>query len=332
MFFYDIVSVICLLLLLANVVQTVYQICTYEREERINFVRDYKKGKFVIVYLVALPLYFLANYYAGLGLVDSVTTALSNSVTLLALTLDPTGNTAALVAVNATYKWALYVCYATAYLNFGMFVVSIFFEYLSTYWRSLKFHLSNKTKCVILGNNAGSIALYHTCDEQEKMVVDILSKDDKTALYLKGVNSLTFGRWELAYAWLIREGKRLARVHTRKKDGLFFSRNKLIVIVNTGDEDGNLKVCDQFVKLLNGCSEQVAGCFQIHVYGNCEHADVYGEYEAKAKGCMEHVDKYTLSAVELIDKYPITQYLDERHLDYETSLIKEITSLISFLT
>ena len=277
MILYNIVSVICLLILLVNIIQTVYQLCTYEREERIAFVRNYKQGKFVIVYLVALPLYFLANYYATKELISSVTTALSNSVSLLALSLDPTGNAAGLAAINAPYQWALYVCYGTAYLNFGMFVVSVFFEYLFTYWYTLKFHLSNKTKCVIVGNNAGSVVLYNTCDEKQKMLVDILSKEEKTALYMKGVQSLSFVRWELVYTWIIKEGKRLARVHARKKEGLFFARNKLIVIVNTGNEDLNLKICDDLVSRLNDCSKQVAGCIQVHIYGSGEHADVYGE-------------------------------------------------------
>ena len=325
--FYTIVAIVCMAILLGNIAHIVYKMCVFNRAERINFIRNYKKGKVAIVYLVIMPLYFLAFYYVNKDIIGAFKSAMSGAVELIALQLASSEMTAPLCNANAVYQVALYSCYVMAYLNYALFAASICHENIWSWFTTLKFHLSAQTKCVILGNNKGSQMLYETCNEQQKMLVDVLTKEDKTALYIKNVHCLSFLRWDMAMDWILKESKRLSKIHARKKDGLFNARNKLIVIVNTDDEDLNLKLCDGLLTRLEKSKDSVSGSLQINVYGSAEHADVYGEYETKGKGCMEYIDKYVLSAVELIDEYPMTQFLDERHIDYQTSLIKKDVEL-----
>ena len=324
--FYTIVSLACLAILFGNIAHIVYKMFIFNREERITFIRNYKKGKVIIVYLVVMPLYLIANYYCTKNAVSSFMDAMAGAVELVALKLG-NDNTVILSDANSMYNVALYACYAMAYLNYGLFAASICQENIWSWWKTIRFHLSMKSKCVILGNNKGSITLYETCNEKRKVLLDVLTKEERTELYIENVHALSFIRWDVAMDWIIKEGKRLAKAHARKQQGLFSAKNKLTVIVNTDCEDLNLKLCDGLLKRLEKCESNVSGCLQINVYGSAEHADVYGEYETKGKGCMEYIDKYVLSAIELIDKYPMTQFLDERHVDYKTSFIKKDVDL-----
>jgi hypothetical protein len=131
-----------------------------------------------------------------------------------------------------------------AYLNYALFALSIFHENVWSWWKSLKFRLSSQSKCVILGNNSGGKMLYKTCPEQRKVLIDVLSKEDLTALYIRDVHALSFMRWDMAMDWIIKEGKRLARIQARQHKGLFSAQNKLTVVVNTGDEELNLKLSE----------------------------------------------------------------------------------------
>ena len=69
---YKIVTVIALVLL---AIQPLYHIARFipmigkgnaKREKRIAFLRGFKKGKCAIVYITAVPLYFIGHLFAGM--------------------------------------------------------------------------------------------------------------------------------------------------------------------------------------------------------------------------------------------------------------------------
>lgn len=62
---YNIVTAICCALMFLCVVTVVYNLFKRNRQDRITYIRSFKKGKGIVIYLVALPLYFIGSFYSN---------------------------------------------------------------------------------------------------------------------------------------------------------------------------------------------------------------------------------------------------------------------------
>ena len=60
---YTVISIFFILLLAYLVLRAVYGFIRRDRKERIVFLREFKKGKCVAVYLIAIPLFFIGYDY-----------------------------------------------------------------------------------------------------------------------------------------------------------------------------------------------------------------------------------------------------------------------------
>ena len=70
---YSVFSIICIILLAVIAIGYVLAICTKGRSKRIDFIRKFKKGNCAIVYMVAIPLYWMGHVYAGQSLFSALT-------------------------------------------------------------------------------------------------------------------------------------------------------------------------------------------------------------------------------------------------------------------
>lgn len=158
MIIYSIISIICACIMLGTFAYIVAKIFILDRAERIGFIRDFKKGKVAIVYLVAVPLYFMANYYSGIGITKAIGGAFEGALTLLTFIIDR-GNTAQLAQANAIYQATLYLCYGMVYLNGLMFIVSLCNENIWAFFISARFQ-SAKKKSVSLSEITLTMKLF----------------------------------------------------------------------------------------------------------------------------------------------------------------------------
>ena len=62
---YHLFSIVCIALLAIIAIGYGIAIGSKVRSKRIDFIRQFKKGKCAIVYLVAIPLYFMGHIYGG---------------------------------------------------------------------------------------------------------------------------------------------------------------------------------------------------------------------------------------------------------------------------
>ena len=69
----------------------------------------------------------------------------------------------------------------------------------------------------------------------------------------------------------------------------------------------------------------------MFLFGEPQYEAVYGDIVKDGYGCVHYVNKYQLIAIDFIEKYPFTQFMGEKHLDYETSLVKEGTDVNVFM-
>lgn len=68
--------------------------------------------------------------------------------------------------------------------------------------------------------------------------------------------------------------------------------------------------------------ERLFGKLSIYVFGDPRYEAIYNEIVAKSCGIIHYKNKYRMIAMNFIDKYPLAKFMDGRHIDYTTSLLK----------
>lgn len=312
---YTVVSAICIAVMALLVGVFCTQFFTRSREEKIEFIKSFKKGKCAVIYIVAIPLLFISNLYSGSSVGVSLFISISKAVQLIVLKYDVTN---ALFVVNGTYAAATYICLALVVINAMMITVSILHQQIWKAYRMWKFRCAKTNKCIIIGNNGQSLYVYDSCG-CTKLVADVMKSDAQENLYVKGISYKSSANIKRLYGWLLKEVQREITLH--RKTG-----TKLSIIVNV-DEKSNLDWCGQFLDLITASDDDIAEYLEIFVFGNREFEDIYSKYEAKTKGCLHYVNEYMLIALDFIDRFPLTEYMNKTHIDYATTLVNPETKI-----
>jgi len=61
----------------------------------------------------------------------------------------------------------------------------------------------------------------------------------------------------------------------------------------------------------------------IYSFGDINYEDNYEKYKGISKGCLHYVNSQVLIAKDFVTKYPLALHLTDKHVDYNTALIKE---------
>lgn len=308
---YSIVSALCIAGMVGILVYLIVKFFLLGRAGKIEFIKSFKKGKCVAIYCIAMPLYFMAAIYSGKTVVRSIFEAIYKSAYLIVLKYDCS---AALIDDNAVFAVALYMCFALVFINAFMFVISLLHKQI---WKSRclsEFRRAVGDKCIIVGNSATGRQIYSSCG-CGKALVDIMSGEDCDKLCAEGITYHDFSgearfrsRMDGAIKELLKSVKK--------------SKNKINVIISAADERENLNFSSMFLGFIGTLSDDDISHIDVYVFGKREHEGVYEAYEAKSRGCLHYIDEYTQLAVDFISKYPLTQYMDERQIDYSTALIR----------
>ena len=100
-----------------------------------------------------------------------------------------------------------------------------------------------------------------------------------------------------------------------------------VVVVNMEDEEQNVCVCKSFaLQIAAATTEEKDVLFhnlRISAFVDVNHQAAYQEVIDGAYGCIAYVDKYQQIAMDFIEHYPFAKFMDERHVDYQTSLIRK---------
>ena len=91
LFWCNAVSVICLALLAIYVLYFFCRLFIGTRVKRIRYLRNFKKGKCVIIYLIAVPLYFIGYLYGGEKILEALFQSIARVVNLVVLKFEFTG-------------------------------------------------------------------------------------------------------------------------------------------------------------------------------------------------------------------------------------------------
>ena len=169
---YYLITAICFTLLAIELALVIVSIIFKTREERISFVRSFKRGKCAVIYVTALPLYVMGGIYAGEGFLSAFFNAISEMISLVVLKFD-IDSLPSLVYENSFYKFTLYFCFFLVTLNAILFSLSLIGQRLWNFLMRVKRIFSRKEILYIFGNNPENIQIYESDgDERVKAIVD----------------------------------------------------------------------------------------------------------------------------------------------------------------
>ena len=333
---YEIGTIICLIILiLIFVINFLRFLVKFEegkfkitnREDRISYVKKFKKGSCIIIYFAAIPLYLMGILYQGdYALPNAIFFSISKSASLILLQYD-SSVVSELIKDLKIYEIVFYLNYSLVVLNAIVFTLSLVQQRVWVWFGGKRWKHSSKEKLFIIGNNPENIMIYKSEKNRNKVLLGMADKKERENLY---INKIFSKKTEQGLQYIEKQID-LDKVPLEKL-------KKICIIINTKNEAENINICsrlssiiDKNMKKFEGLDEdirkektvQLFSKINIYVFGDQQQRTVYNHIIDDSNGCIRLVDKYKLVAMDFIENHPFTEFLTEDQLDFRTSLIKD---------
>ena len=314
----NIVCVLCLVYMAAIVATVIVKVCALDRKSRLKYLQNFKKGKFFLIYLVTFPLFWFAHFHNGLSPIGALFETFASAVDLVFLTfgfnvVEP------LMTANALYSVTVYVCYALVIVNAAMLAFTIFVQKIFNAFAKRRAFTSKKTY-VFVGMNDANRKILHSLQgvDAQAVVLDAYSKDLVDELYVKKVAFVEYTAGDL--------GKTLEKLFGR------FDNKTVYVVVNTEDDVKDLLYVKQLAQVIykqhpeENSIEDNLGLF-VYVFGDSQNQSAFTYYSEKTNGCINYVNVFRLVAMDFVDRYPLSQFMTNKHIDTQTATIRPEVNL-----
>ena len=352
---------------MAILVYTVVRIFRKKGAERTKIIRDFKKGQCAIVYLPAIPLYWIGLVHSGEEVLPSFFSAVNKVFSLVVLRYD-TGDIEGLMNENIVYTVAVYFCFVLVAANAMLFTLSFIYQKIWTWRKKQIWKKASPKKILILGNNKENLKIYDSDKTASRMILDDIDDKSCAELFFEKIvhvstKNVSQEATERTYAFF-------EKLKEDTKAGKDKPDERLMIVVNTQDDEKNIKYCQDIVRwlkdyfdlnVLTKPAEKLAenkplaeeteeekskreaeeeereakknenkqkfavycSRIQVYVFGNPIHEDVYNSLVESSFGVLRYVNKYRQIAVDFINKYPLTEFMDESQIDVNTSAVKD---------
>lgn len=313
----NIVITICFVCMLALVARTIVNGCQKDRAARLDFFNNYKKGNFVLIYVISMPLYFIANLHTGASIPSAVFNAFKSGVKLVVMEFDYEA-VSPLMADNVYFAVAMWVCFVLVILNTTFFAFTLFGRRMENAIRRMRLKSRKKSYAIVGFNDDNKNIISSISGDAEcVLIVDETTDEVKTFAF---VNKIAYVKREESLAVILKK--------------LFgdFSNKSVEVIINTRDDVTNLVRGKQFDDLIETedvtrfLSDDSRG-LNGYVFADPGNEQTFLRLVAETDGCLHYVNKYKLVAMDFVDKYPLTEFMTEEHIDYSTATVREDVSI-----
>ena len=306
----NIITAVCLIFLTAEVVYVITNTIVKERSERIAFIRGFKKGNCITIFLIAIPLFFLGYWDSDAGIFESILSAITHVVELVVLKFN-LNKVSGLLRSNPLYRITVYYCCVLVIANAALFMLSLIGQRVWQWRQSLATRITSKDLLYILGYNDGSLQIYKSDRTHTRVIVDKIPADARTEMYINKIGFISCQKFEDVIDGIFE------RINARD--------NKITLIINTENDETNMRLGWHICKKIPAdepTQNRLFDRLSIYVFGDPKYEAIYDEISSKSCGIIHYKNKYRMIAMNFIDRYPLTKFMDGRHIDYETSLLR----------
>ena len=313
----EVVIVICLVLMLALIIGFFVKMAVLSREDRLENLKKYKKGRFALIYLIAIPLYTVGIHYGGTPIGFALVNSIKSCVNLIILKFDYE-NIEALLTASKLFRVTIYIYFSLVVVNAFLFAASLVGRAVVNAFRVAKAKWLSKRVNIVIGYNEHSKMILKSIDKKKETAVLFASKKDESALESCWLEKIAF----VSFNGKADVGEKIFKMFKH------FDKKSINVIINTEKDDQNLilvkQLCDliQKLKLAKTSTDDSTG-LAVNVFGQPQNLSAFVHFEEKSKGCIKYVNQYQLVAMDFVDKYPITEYMNEEHIDYSSATVKD---------
>ncbi|MBO5788920.1 MAG: hypothetical protein J6R42_03130, partial [Clostridia bacterium] len=305
---FELVILICFAVMALDLLYVVTKILCLKRADRIEFVRSFKKGRCSFIYFVAFPLFLCGRLYTGQEFLKAIFSSIHYIVKLVILQYDITP-IEALMNDSTLYANAIYFCYTLVAFNVILFALSIFNQKIWYGFRTIFFRFRRKEKYILLGSNEENLSIFRSTPPHSAQIVDLLTDEQCNTYYMEDIGYHDLKVWDDLVGYVSRQ-------HRKRDDA------KLYIIVNSGSEEQNVLFCQRLVGYIQSLDHpDLLFGLEIYVFGDARYEGLYEDLMKQAKGCLHYLNKYQKVAVDMIDRFPFTRFMDDRHIDFDTSLV-----------
>ena len=280
--------------------------------ERFLFFKSFKHGQFTLIYPSAIPLFFLARFYQTGNVIESLLKSVKDTVAALVLDLDFDA-VKDLFYSNDFYRIAYIACIVAIFFNTVLFLFTVFYQttanWLRVLWRT---HLARKLNVVVGALDQNRQLIEALVKGEQVLYLSKFTPEERDWLFAHGVAYRPFEKPE-----------ELADFAGRRK----LKRRHIRVIINTGDDVQNLLYTDAIAELIaaQGSPQFVLENkygIDAYVFGAQKNCSSFARYVEKTKGRVHYKDRYFMIAYDFESRYPLTNFMDETHLNYEKGTLR----------
>ncbi|MBO5304151.1 MAG: hypothetical protein J6A99_00610 [Clostridia bacterium] len=299
----------------------IYKVASSDREKRLRFLKGFKKGKFAFIYLSAILLFTLASYNDGLPIWGAILTSIKNTIDLVLLKYNYSV-VAPLMESNLYYRITVDICFILVALNAIVFTLAIFGEKAYNWLLCQKTYKKEKKVYVILGDNAQNRSIIKSAKEENIPVLLLVENITENIRDYAFVEKIALDRYKKD----IDIGAQIVKSFSNIEEKL------INVFVNTEEDRQDIlfvekiskAIMDNWLEKLSYLEDRGLNCY---VFGEPENASAFGIFVSNTKGCVRYVNKYRQIAMDFVGKYPLTQFMTEEQIDYDTATIRPTTEI-----
>ncbi len=305
-----IVTIACLALLVSELIFVIINGLLKKRPERIAFIRSFKKGKCAIIYITAIPLYCMGHMYSNEGFFQAFFSSVNEIIALVVLSYD-TKSIDPLLAIDSLYRFTIYFTFILVGINAILFTLSLTNQYIWCAIQELKATFTRRDKLFLFGNNRENILIYSSDKTHNKVIVDRMSDKDSENLYLNKISFVSAFSMERYINKIFCRIKKIDRQY--------------VLVVNTGSDEKNMLLCRCIIDNINSTEnkDRLFLNLRVFVFGDPRYESIYTDIVSGASGCIHYVNKHQKIAIDFIDRYPFSKFMNETQIDYSTSLVRK---------
>ncbi len=309
---YLFIAIFCLIAMLTLAGVVIVKLCVSDRAEKLRFLKNYKKGGVAIIYLIAIPVYYLGLRFDGNNVLSSFLNAIAASVELIVLKFDYS-LVASLMSYNAFYAVTIALCFLLATVNAVLFTLTLVGQHLYNRFKYLKCSRFSSRVHVIVGAGESSRAVISSIDKKENVMLIVDGDEDvKDFAFINKICYVKMQNGSLS--------ETLIKIFNA------FDDKTVNVVINSGDDAKNVVYTEQLSKIievmdLSKYSIDDSRGLNGYVFGEPENQSAFVYFQEKSCGCIHYVNKHRLVAMDLVSRYPITEFMTEAEIDYTQATV-----------